>query len=294
MPSEIPPESKPNGDSRDPDHERPADPPFRPAGLPPESRLADRRKLLLTLGAPYALLLLASLAAWPWRALDIPGVIGTLPLLSFLFLAAAVASSTIALRRRLPLNMITWLPAGQGAIVLLATGLFAAGPQDQLAGLAFLIAYGVIFLIVLAVSTAVASHSGPLAISFMAFFIFTQAARFPVFEADAPAPLELATALTAAAALLAAAEIALIAWLARRLVEAADVSAMRSALAIVALVIAHGALASWQDPTLNGVLSLTTAAEQFVRWLLLIGIQLGMAAVLIRFRRAQVREMEQG
>lgn len=271
----------------------PAMPP-EPDALPPESRLADRRKLLLTLGAPYAVLLLASLVAWPWRALDVPGVIGTIPAPAFLLLAAAVGGSTIALRRRLPLNMLTWLPAGQGAIVLLATGLFTIGPQDELTGLAFLIAYGVVFLIVLAISTVIASQSGALAISLMAFFIFTQAARFPVFEADAPVPIGGATALTLAAALLATAEIALMAWLARRLVEAADVSAGRSALAIVGLVVAHGALACWQDPALNGVLSLTTAAEQFVRWLLFIGIQLGMAAVLIRIRRAQAREEAPG
>ena len=272
MPPDSPPES---GDA---------------SGLPPESRLADRRRLLLTLGAPYALLLLASLVAWPWRAFDVPGVIGTLPAPAFLLLAAAVGGSTIALRRRLPLNMITWLPAGQGAIVLLATGLFTIGPRDELTGLAFLIAYGVVFLIVLAISTVIASQSGALAIGLMAFFIFTQAARFPVFEVDAPAAIEGATALTLAAALTATAEIALMAWLARRLVEAADVSAGRSALAVVGLVVAHGALACWQDPALNGVLSFTTAAEQLVRWLLFIGIQLGMAAVLIRIRRAQARE----
>lgn len=265
-----------------------------PADLPPESRPVDRRRLLLMLGAPYALLLLASLAAWPWRALEVPGVVGTLPAPSFLLLAAAVGGSTLALRRRLPLTMLTWLPAGQGAIVLLATGLLTIGPQDELTGLAFLLAYGVVFLIVLAVTMAVASHSGALAIGFMCFFIFTQAARFPVFEADAPSPVDGAAALTAAAALLAAAELALMAWLARRLVEAADSSATPTALWIVALVVAHGFLASWEDPVLNGVLSFETAAEQAFRWLLLVGIQLGMAAVLIRFRRAQAREQEQG
>ena len=258
--------------------------------LPPEARLADRRRLLLTLGAPYALLFLASLTAWPWRALEIPGVIGTLTPPSFLFLAATVAASTVALRRRLPLSMITWLPAGQGAIVLLATGFFTVGPQDELTGLAFLLAYGVVFLIVLAVTTAIASHGGPLAVSFISLFVFTQAARFPVFEADAPASIEGATLLTLAAALLAAAEIALMVWLARRLVEAADVSATRTALSIVGLVIAHGFLASWEDPALNGALSPIAILEQMARWLMFAGIQIGMATVLIRFRRAQYRE----
>ncbi len=258
--------------------------------FPPEARLADRRRLLLTLGVPYALLFLASLVAWPWRALEIPGVIGTLTPPSFLILAATVAASTVALRRRLPLSMITWLPAGQGAIVLLATGFFTVGPQDELTGLAFILAYGVVFLIVLAVTTVIASHGGPLAISFISLFVFTQAARFPVFEADAPAPIEGATLLTLAAALLAAAEIALMVWLARRLVEAADVSATRTALWIVGLVIAHGLLASWEDPALNGALAPIAVFEQMARWLMFAGIQLGMATVLIRFRRAQFRE----
>lgn len=255
-------------------------------------RLADRRKLLLTLGAPYGLLLLSSLAAWPWRALDIPGVIGALTPPSFLLLAAAVSGAAYALRRRLPLSMMTWLPAGQGAIVLLATGIFAGGAQDQLTGLAFIVAYGFIFLIVLGITTAVAAHGAPIAIAFISFFVFTQAARFPVFEVDGAAPAAGASWLTLAAASLATVEIALMAWLARRLVEAADASATRSALLIVGLVIAHGFLASWEDPVLRGSLTFADAAEQVVRWLLLTGIQLGMAAVLIRFRRAQFREQD--
>lgn len=255
----------------------------------PEPRLADRRKLLLTLGFPYALLLLSSLVAWPWRAWGLPGVVGTLTPLSFVLLAVTVGASTYALRRRLPLSMITWLPAGQGAIVLLATGLLAGGAQEQLTALAFIVAYGLIFLIVLGITTAIAAHGAPVAIAFISFFVFTQAARFPVFEVEGGVTGN-AGLLTLAAAVVAVVELALMVWLARRLVEAADESTMATALWIVALTLGHGLLAGWRDPMLAGSLGAGAYAEQVVRWLTFAGIQLGMAGVLIRFRRAQFRE----
>ena len=259
----------------------------------PEHRLADRRKLLLTLGAPYALLLLASLVEWPWRALGAPGVIGALTPPSLVLLALSVAASAYALRRKLPLSMITWLPAGQGAVVLLATGFFAGGAQDQLTGLAFIIAFGFVYLLVLAIATAIASNGAPAAIAFVAFFTLTQAARFPVFGADGAAASANAGLLTLAAFGRAAVELAVLAWLARRLVEAADSSAMSAALWIVALALGHGALAGWEDPALRGALTLGEYVEQVVRWLMLASIQLGMAGAIIRFRRAQYRDQEQ-
>ena len=254
-----------------------------------EMRLADRRKLLLTLGFPYALLLLSSLVAWPWRALDLPGVLGALTPPSFILLAVTVGSSTYALRKKLPLSMITWLPVGQGAIVLLATGLLAGGAQEQLTALAFIVAYGLIFLIVLGITTAIAAHGWPVAIAFISFFVFTQAARFPVFGVEGAATAN-AGLLTLAAAVVAIAELALMVWLARRLVEAADESTVATALWIVALTLGHGLLAGWRDPILEGSFSIGAYAEQIVRWLTFAGIQLGMAGVLIRFRRAQFRE----
>ena len=257
----------------------------------PEMRLADRRKLLLTLGFPYALLLLSSLVAWPWRALDLPGVIGALTPLSFILLAVTVGASTYALRKKLPLSMITWLPVGQGAIVLLATGLLAGGAQEQLTALAFIVAYGLIFLIVLGITTAIASHGWPIAISFISFFVFTQAARFPVFGIEGAATAN-AGLLTLAAASVGAVELMLMVWLARRLVEAADESTTATALWIVALTLGHGLFAGWRDPMLEGSFSIGAYAEQIVRWITFTGIQLGMAGVLIRFRRAQFREQE--
>ncbi len=257
----------------------------------PEMRLADRRKLLLTLGFPYALLLLSSLVAWPWRALDLPGVVGTLTPLSFILLAVTVGASTYALRKKLPLSMITWLPAGQGAIVLLATGLIAGGAQEQLTALALLIAYGLIFLIVLGITTAIAAHGAPVAIAFISFFVFTRAALFPVFEVEGAATAN-ASLFTLAAALVAIAEFALMVWLARRLVEAADESAMGTALWIVALTFGHGLLAGWHDPVLNDSLSIGAYANLAGSWFGQTIIQLGMAGVLIRFRRAQFREQQ--
>ena len=258
----------------------------------PEHRLVDRRKLLLTLGAPYALLLLASLVEWPWRALGAPGALGTLTPPSFVLLALSVAASAYALRRKLPLSMITWLPAGQGAVVLLATGFFAAGAQDQLTGLAFIIAFGFVYLLVLAIATAIASNGAPVAIAFVAFFALTQAARFPVFGADGEGASANAGLLTLAAFARAAIELAVLAWLARRLVETADSSAMSAALWIVALTLGHGALAGWEDPALRGVLTLAEYGEQVFRWFMLASIQLGMAGAIIRFRRAQFRDQD--
>ncbi len=255
----------------------------------PEMRLADRRKLLFTLGFPYALLLLSSLVAWPWRALDLPGVLGTLTPLSFVLLVLTVGASSYALRKKLPLSMITWLPAGQGAIVLLATGLMAGGAAEQLTQLALIIAYGLIFLIVLGITTAIAAHGGAIAIAFISFFVFTRAARFPIFEVE-DAVTTNASLFTFAAALLAIAELVLMVWLARRLVEAADESAIGTALWIVGLTLAHGLLASWQYPIQEGSFSIVVYGNGILSWLMFATIQLGMAAVLIRLRRAQFRE----
>ena len=255
----------------------------------PEMRLADRRKLLFTLGFPYALLLLSSLVAWPWRALDLPGVLGTLTPLSFVLLVLTVGASSYALRKKLPLSMITWLPAGQGAIVLLATELMAGGAAEQLTQLALIIAYGLIFLIVLGITTAIAAHGGAIAIAFISFFVFTRAARFPIFEVE-DAVTTNASLFTFAAALLAIAELVLMVWLARRLVEAADESAMGTALWIVGLTLAHGLLASWQYPIQEGSFSIVVYGNGILSWLMFATIQLGMAAVLIRLRRAQFRE----
>lgn len=259
----------------------------------PQAIPANRVRLLITLGTPFALLFLSSLVAWPWRALDIPGSLGSLTPPSFILLIATVAGSTFALRRRLPLSMITWLPAGQGAIVLLATGFFTGDKATEITAIAFLIAYILIYLIVLILSVIISNNGGQLGISFVSFFILTQAARFPIFEIESTANLSWPSFFTLLAALISVCEIIVMVWLARRIVEADDRSSARTTLLLVALVVSHGIVACWQDPLLRGTMGIAEMAEQIFRWLMLVGIQLGMAAVLIRFRIAHIRQEAQ-
>ncbi len=249
----------------------------------------SRRWLGPTLALPFLLLLGASFVEWPWRVLELPGQVGTLTPPSILLLALAVAGSMFAIQRRLPVGMITWVPAGQGALVLLTTG-FIANTQETAVGFAVIIAFGFIYLLVLGLAFAVAGTGGKLAIVFVSLFIFTQAARFPVFEIDARTDLSGATFLTFLAFMRAAAEMTVLIWLVKRLVTAQDDGGFRVTLAIVGLVLAHGLLASWEDPVLRNELNGTQIAEQFVRWLMLVGLLLGLAAAMIRLRGSLNRE----
>ena len=254
---------------------------------PPRRRPAIRRERLgFTLGLPFTILLAASFVSWPWRALDVPGVVGTLAPPGIVLLALAIATSMYALRQNLPVAMITWLPAGQGAIVVLTTGFLGGTPHAGL-DIAVIVAYAFVYLLVLGIAVAVAGDSAKLAIAFVAFFVLTQATRFPIFEADAAEPIAGASLFTLLAGGRAVAEIAALVWLARRLVEAPDEEAGRPALAIAALALAHGLIAGWEDPLLRGELSVAAAAEQAFGWLMFVTIQLGPALVLIRFRRAR-------
>ena len=249
----------------------------------------SRERLLLTLAVPFALLLAASAVAWPWRSLGLPGVVGTLTPPSIALLAGAVASAMYALQRRLPLGMITWVPAGQGAIVLLTTG-FISEQEHAVVGAAVIIAYVLIYLIVLGISLAVASQSATLAIAFVSFFVFTQATRFPLFGEDASVVVSGAGLLTLVALVRATLELALLVWLARRLMEAPEEGGRGVVVAIAALTAAHGLFAGWEDPVLRGEFSVLEVSEQTVRWLVLAGIQLGFAITLIRLRRSWARE----
>jgi hypothetical protein len=251
--------------------------------------VVSRRWLGLTLALPFLLLLGASLVEWPWRALDLPGQVGSLTPPSILFLILALAGSMFALQQHLPLAMITWVPAGQGALVLLTTG-FVANTEDTAVGFAVIIVYGFIYFLVLGLAFAVAGRSGKLAIVFVALFIFTQAARFPVFEADARTDLSAATMLTLLAFLRAAGEIAVLVWLVQRLIGVHEDGGGRTAAAIIGLVLAHGLLAGWEDPLLRDDFNATQIAEQLVRWLMLVGLLLGLAAAMIRLRGSLNRE----
>jgi hypothetical protein len=248
----------------------------------------SRRWLLPTLALPFCLLLGASVVSWPWRALGLPGVVGAVTPPAILLLTLTIAAAMYAIGRNLPVGMITWVPAGQGAIVVLTTG-FLAGTGGLGVGLAVIVAYAIIYLLVLGIALVIAGDSAKLAISFVAFFVLTQATRFPVFEADPSAPVAGGTLLTLLAAVIAGLEVAVLVWLARRLVAAPDEGAGRFALAIAGLTLAHGLIAGWEDPVLRGALSATELLEQAVRWLMFATIQLGPAAVLIRFRRTWTR-----
>ena len=57
-------------------------------------------------------------------------------------------------------------------------------------------------------------------------------------------------------------------------------------LLIVGLVFAHGLIAGWEEPLLRGELSFVQVAEQFFRWFILAGIQMGMAFGLLRLRNS--------
>ena len=248
----------------------------------------SRERLLLTLAAPFVLLLAASIASWPWRSLGLPGVVGGLTPPSIALLATAVAGAMYALRRRLPVGLITWLPAGQGAIFLLTTG-FLARTDDLLAGVAAIMAYVVIYVIVLGVALAVAGQSAPLAIGIVAFFVLTPITRFPIFsEASVDVPASgLLTPLALGRAML---EVGLIAWLARRLVEAPDDGTRGVVALIVGLAATHGLLAVWEDPALRGELSLLQMTDQLIRWLGFVAIQMGIAVTMIRVRRSWSQE----
>lgn len=252
---------------------------------PPRLGVIRRERLAFTLALPFVILLAASFVSWPWRALGVPGVFGTLAPPTIVLLALVIAASMYALRSNLPVAMLTWLPAGQGAILMLTTG-FLGGTPDASLGIAVIIAYGFVYLLVLGIAVVVAGDSAKLAIAFVAFFVLTQATRFPIFEADVATPIAGASFFTLLAGARAVAEITALVWLARRLVETPDEEAWKPALAIAALAFAHGLIASWEGPLLRGELSLAAVAEQTLRWVWLVTIQLGPAAVLIRFRRA--------
>ena len=258
---------------------------------PKDGRLSvvTRERLAVTLAAPFLLLLASSLASWPWRSLGLPGVVGTMTPPGILLLALAVAAAMLALRRGLPLGMITWLPAGQGAIVLLTTGFVAETPTAA-AGAAVIVAYVLIYLIALGVALAVAGHGAALGAAYISLFLLTQTVRFPVFGVDSSVDVTAAGLLTFTAAVRATVETGLVIVLTRRLVEAPEGQAGGSAALLVALAVLHGVFASWEDPVLRGEFSLLEVTEQAARWFVFVGIQLGMALALIRLRRSWGRE----
>ena len=251
--------------------------------------VVDRRRLLLTLAMPFALLVGASLVSWPWRSLDLPAI-GTLTPIGVLLLAGAVVAGVYSVRKGLPLGLITWLPAGQGAIILLTNGFLAQSEGGPEVAIALVGAYVVLYVMALIVSVMVSAVGVAWGIAFMAFFLLSQAARFPVFSADPAHTIAGAELLTLASASRAVIELGLLAWLTRRLIEAPEDGRSGSILAIVGLVFAHGLLAGWEEPMVRGALSLSEYGAQVGWWLAPAAGQLAIAYVLIRIRRSWFEE----
>lgn len=251
--------------------------------------VVDRRRLLLTLAMPFVLLVGASLVSWPWRSLDLPAV-GTLTPLGGLLLAGVVAMGVYSVRKGLPIGLITWLPAAQGAIVLLTTGFLAQSEGGTEVAIAASAAYIVLYIMALIVSVLISTAGISWGMAFMSFFLLTQATRFPVFAAETERVIAGAELLTLAAAARAVIEVAILAWLVRRLVEAPEDGRRSTILAIVGLVFAHGVLAGWEDPVLRGTLDAVQYAAGAGWWLALSAGQLAIAYVLIRIRRSWFEE----
>ena len=249
----------------------------------PERLLVRREWLLAALALPFAGLFAASIVSWPWRVLGLPGVSGGLTPPGIVLMIGVAAAGIFAMRQRLPMSLLTWPPGAIGAVVLVATGLVAT-EFDPSTGFAALAIYGAMYLLVLLVAVSLLDHGLPVAIGYTAFFVLTQATRFPVFEMEEA--IANASLFTAAAALRSVVEVAAVAWFARRLVTAPVGEANGSAWALVLLAGAHGILASWEGPLLVGDLSLVTASAQAVRWLGLVLMQLGLVFSLSRLRRA--------
>jgi hypothetical protein len=138
-------------------------------------------------------------------------------------------------------------------------------------------------------STDLAKHGVYLSISFLSLFILTQTTRFPIFEVSSAVSISNPSFVTLLAFLRCLVELSLIIWLLRKLVEAERTNGPRVALGLVLLTAAHGVLASWEIPLLNGNLSLGTATEQALQWMILIGIQYGIVTGLAKMRQAWSR-----
>jgi hypothetical protein len=249
------------------------------------SPVVTRERLAVTLAAPFVLLLASSLLSWPWRSLGLPGTVGTSTPPSIILLVFTVVGATIALRRGLPLGMITWLPAGQGAILLLTTG-FVADTATPAAIVAIITANIVVYLMALGLAIAISTHGTALGVTYITLFVLTQTARFPLFGADSSVDIDAAGLLTLASAMRATAEIAMVVWLTRRLVEGPDDEAPRGAALLVALAVFHGIIASWEDPVLRGDFGLVQTFENATLWFVLVALQISIAFALIRLRRS--------
>ena len=261
------------------------------SGLPGKPAfVADRSRLQFMLGAPFALLLGASLVSWPWRSLGLPGTVGTLTPPAVVLLIAVVLGGVYAVRRGLPVGLMTWLPAGQGAVFLLTTGFLGESEGSLTRAIVVVSAYILMFIMALIVSVMVSGAGFGWGIAFMSFFVLTQVTRFPVFGAVDGTSIDNPELLTLAAFAIAAVEVGIIAWLARRLVEAADDQTTGVVFMLLVVTLSHGIATGWEEPIVSGTLTLVNYASLAGVWLAATGLQLAAAFVFIRIRRSWFQE----
>jgi hypothetical protein len=181
---------------------------------------------------------------------------------------------------------MTWLPAGQGAIFLLTTGFLGESEGNLTRAIVVVGAYILMFIMALVVSVMVSSAGFGWGVAFMSFFVLTQVTRFPVFGAVDGTNIDNPELLTFAGFVIAAVEVLVIAWLARRLVEAADDQTTGVVFSLLLVTFAHGILTGWEEPIVSGTLTLVNYASLAGVWLAWTGLQLAVAFVFIRIRRS--------
>jgi len=256
--------------------------------------IVDRSRLQLTLGLPFALLFCASLVSWPWRSLGLPGSIGSLtpPAIGLIMIAAI--GGIYSVRRGLPVGLVTWLPAGQGAIFLLTTGFLRESEGSFTRALLVVAAYLLMFAMAVIVSVMISGAGLGWGMAFMSFFVLTQVTRFPVFGAIEGSTVPFPEVLTLLAAGIALVEVGVITWLARRLVEAAEGETTGVVYTMVAFTFAHGIFTAWEEPLISGDLNFANYASLAGVWMAASALQLAVAFVFIRIRKSWFQEPNWG
>ena len=244
----------------------------------------------LVLALPYLVLLAASLMTWIWRGLGVPGTVGGLSPPAAVLLALVVGGGFYAARRRLPLGLFTWLPAGLGAVATLTIG-FVVREPDASAEPAALLAFLVVFGFVLLASISLARHSVHYGVAFGVLFLMTQATRIPVFEAEPVSAIDAASLLTLASAIRATLEVGVLIWLVYHLLMDAEAFPFRYGVLLWGLVLAHGLLSGWHEPLLrDDPMSFQAYGEAAGQWMISNSLLLGVITVFSRYRYRWAQE----
>ncbi len=247
-----------------------------------------------TLALPFLLLGLAALISWPWRRLDLPSAMADLSPVSIVLLSLTVLAGFHAVGRRLPQGLLSWPPAGMGAMAILGMAALAQA-TDRSIGDAGAGPFLATFLLALAFGAAAAKHGTRYGIAFFILYVMAVEVRasFHVFEVEATEPISGAFFLTLASALRTALEVVVLLWLTRRLVLAPGNSGVGAVWGMLALLVAHGPLTSWEFPLLNGdSLTVESVGQPTLDWLISISLLLGLVTLSSRVRFWLVQETE--